>query len=579
MKPWRLAFALVFLATAASANQSTINPLLPAANSPLTSAPVRDNFVDAYNDINNLYTLVGSGGGGGGVSSVACSPTGVVTCSVASPTSAPVITIGLSSSSITFGTTAALLGGTVSSFNSINIGATTPGTGAFTTLSATGALSAAGLTLTTTPLAVASGGTGITTAPTNGQLLIGGTSGYTAAAITPGSNISITNGNGSIIIAATTTASSSVSLSSITSGTGANSIDNTSNAQTWAWTGLTTGTALTLSSSTITTGSLLALTATAGSAGKTLNVTGNAAISGTTTLGTAQIGAGNAIFTTATATNFEGTNALLTTLTATTGNFTSEALSGTATLATAQIGAGNAIFTTATATNFEGTNALVTTLTATTANFTNEALSGTATLATAQIGAGNAIFTTATATNFEGTNALVTTLTATTGHFTSEALSGTATLATAQIGAGNAIFTTATATNFEGTNALVATFTATGVATGGFFVSPPDALSISSTAFTPVSVTSNTFRVVLTSACPCTIANPSGSAVDGERFIIEVWQPAASATKTVSWGNNYDFGTVGAPTLSTTTGAGDVVGFSYSAQNSQYLYLGVQQGM
>lgn len=114
---------------------------------------------------------------------------------------------------------------------------------------------------------------------------------------------------------------------------------------------------------------------------------------------------------------------------------------------------------------------------------------------------------------------------------------------------------------------------------GGAVTDAPSALAISTTTFTPVSIASNTYRVVLTSACPCLIANPSGSAVDGARFVLEIWQPAASATKTVTWGTNYDFGTAGSPTLSTTTGAGDVVGFSYSAQNSKYLYLGVQQGM
>lgn len=52
-------------------------------------------------------------------------------------------------------------------------------------------------------ISVAKGGTGITTTPSNGYLLIGNGSGYTAAAITAGSGISVTNGSGSITIAAT----------------------------------------------------------------------------------------------------------------------------------------------------------------------------------------------------------------------------------------------------------------------------------------------------------------------------------------------------------------------------------------
>ena len=66
-----------------------------------------------------------------------------------------------------------------------------------------------GLTLTNTtfsltaPVAVSLGGTGSTSAPTNGQLLIGNGTGYTLASLTAGSGISVTNGAGSITIAAT----------------------------------------------------------------------------------------------------------------------------------------------------------------------------------------------------------------------------------------------------------------------------------------------------------------------------------------------------------------------------------------
>lgn len=52
-------------------------------------------------------------------------------------------------------------------------------------------------------LAVANGGTGLTAAPTNGQVPIGNGTGYTLSAITAGAGITITNGAGSIIITAT----------------------------------------------------------------------------------------------------------------------------------------------------------------------------------------------------------------------------------------------------------------------------------------------------------------------------------------------------------------------------------------
>ena len=53
------------------------------------------------------------------------------------------------------------------------------------------------------PVTVANGGTGLTTAPANGQLLIGNGSTYTLSTITAGTAISVTNASGSITIANT----------------------------------------------------------------------------------------------------------------------------------------------------------------------------------------------------------------------------------------------------------------------------------------------------------------------------------------------------------------------------------------
>ena len=69
-----------------------------------------------------------------------------------------------------------------------------PSTGTLTATSHAGAW--AGSTIGTTY-----GGTGITTTPTNGQLLIGNGTNYTAATLTAGAGISVTNGSGSITIA------------------------------------------------------------------------------------------------------------------------------------------------------------------------------------------------------------------------------------------------------------------------------------------------------------------------------------------------------------------------------------------
>lgn len=100
----------------------------------------------------------------------------------------------------------------------------TPGQMVFSTADdATGALqtamtiSNAQVVTLNNALPIGSGGTGVTAAPTNGQLLIGNGTGYTLATITAGSNISVTNGAGSITIAASGGGSGGYSWSAITS--------------------------------------------------------------------------------------------------------------------------------------------------------------------------------------------------------------------------------------------------------------------------------------------------------------------------------------------------------------------------
>lgn len=87
---------------------------------------------------------------------------------------------------------------------------TLTGTGTVTSVNASGGTT--GMTFTGGPitiagtltlggtLAVASGGTGITSAPTNGQLLIGDGTGYTLSTLTAGTGVSVTNGAGSVTV-------------------------------------------------------------------------------------------------------------------------------------------------------------------------------------------------------------------------------------------------------------------------------------------------------------------------------------------------------------------------------------------
>lgn len=95
------------------------------------------------------------------------------------------------------------------------IGATATGAALFTAADATSGrlvLSAAkfgansditSLSALSTPLSVGQGGTGLSTTPTNGKVLIGNGTDYTLATLTQGAGIAITNGAGSITIAAT----------------------------------------------------------------------------------------------------------------------------------------------------------------------------------------------------------------------------------------------------------------------------------------------------------------------------------------------------------------------------------------
>lgn len=97
-------------------------------------------------------------------------------------------------------------------------------------------------------LAVGNGGTG-QTSYLNGELLIGNTAtgGLSKATLTAGTNITITNGNGTITIASTGGGGSSA-LSAITAATGTNTINSANFAQEWQWNTLAGGNGFFISS-------------------------------------------------------------------------------------------------------------------------------------------------------------------------------------------------------------------------------------------------------------------------------------------------------------------------------------------
>lgn len=85
----------------------------------------------------------------------------------------------------------------------------------------------------------------------------------------------------------------------------------------------------------------------------------------------------------------------------------------------------------------------------------------------------------------------------------------------------------------------------------------------------------NVFAVTLT-ASTGTLAAPANPA-DGQAIRVRAIQDATGGW-TLAYASAYDFGTAGAPTLSTAPGAGDELGFEYWASKSKWCYLGSALG-
>lgn len=85
----------------------------------------------------------------------------------------------------------------------------------------------------------------------------------------------------------------------------------------------------------------------------------------------------------------------------------------------------------------------------------------------------------------------------------------------------------------------------------------------------------NDFRITLT-ASTGTIANPTNP-VDGQMIKFQITQ-GTGGSFTVSWDTKYDFGVNGAPTLSTTAGKVDIIGFVYNAALAKWCCAGSALG-
>ena len=170
------------------------------------------NTIQQYwirNNTTGSYTLTVKTSGGTGVivvqngaSILYCDGTNVVQAETAN-LSVPVAIAQGGTGATTAGSALVNLGGT-----SLGIGLFTATNGATARASIGAAASGANSDITslsglTTPLSVPQGGTGLSTIPTNGRLLIGNGTGYTLSNLTAGAGVSITNGSGAITIAST----------------------------------------------------------------------------------------------------------------------------------------------------------------------------------------------------------------------------------------------------------------------------------------------------------------------------------------------------------------------------------------
>lgn len=110
----------------------------------------------------------------------------------------------------------------------------------------------------------------------------------------------------------------------------------------------------------------------------------------------------------------------------------------------------------------------------------------------------------------------------------------------------------------------------------GGLSSTPLSLTIISTAFATNAVLSNYFFVTLPNSA-ATTANAPSNPTDGQALTYEFTQ-GASGNGTIIWNSVFDFGIVGAPTLSTSAAAVDLIAFRYSARLSKWIYIGSQLG-
>jgi hypothetical protein len=301
-----------------------------------------------------------------------------------------------------------------------------------------------GISLTATtislasPVVVSNGGTGLTTTPTNGQLLIGNGTNYTLSTLTAGSGVSITNSAGSITLSATGlggTVTAVTATGPLASSGGTSPTISIANSTGTGSVVLDQG--ATISSATITAALSASITTITGTSANITTVTGTTTTFSSGTI--SQLGATSATVTTLSGTNVTYSSGTVSQLAATSATIST--VSGT----NATYSNGN--FTSATVTTVSGTTATYTSATVTNLNVTSVTLSNLS-IASANITTltGTTFGTTAT-THLRATSAEITTLTSSSANITT--LTGTTfgTTATTQLRGASAQITTATVTS------------------------------------------------------------------------------------------------------------------------------------
>lgn len=163
-----------------------------------------DNTVSSLTD-SEFRTAIGAGSGGGTVTSVATG-TGLTGGPITTTGTISVATNGITNTLLRQSAGLSVVGRSASTTG--DVADVTAGTDHQVlrrsgTAIGFGAVNLASTNAVTGTLPIGNGGTGLTATPTNGQIDIGNGTGFTRATLTASTGISITNGSGSITIAAT----------------------------------------------------------------------------------------------------------------------------------------------------------------------------------------------------------------------------------------------------------------------------------------------------------------------------------------------------------------------------------------